>query len=276
MDSKKISKLISYWLRHYPEDAGLHLDKHGWTSVSLLLEALEDRDIPISLSELSKINLEGEKIRWELDFAKSRIRASHGHSIPIEMEVVPQIPVTELFHGTGLGNLWKILKNGILSKDRQYVHLSDNPEVAKSVGSRYGKPILFNIDTAALIADGWEFFKTGENVWLTKDIPADYINLPPFYFNLSQERIDYYLNQLKKEVSTIHPLFDQLAYLDFFAEYGPRDEVYFQNRISKEIHCVHFTYSGGNTNAQSYVDVEEWMNKCLLFEQDDWFCFKLD
>ena len=46
-DVVRISKRLSYVLRHAPQSAGLELDEHGWIDVEVLLAALElDRADP--------------------------------------------------------------------------------------------------------------------------------------------------------------------------------------------------------------------------------------
>ena len=40
---KKISKSLSYWLRHRPENIGIELDKNGWTSIDTLIEMPKKR-----------------------------------------------------------------------------------------------------------------------------------------------------------------------------------------------------------------------------------------
>lgn len=276
MDTLKISKLISYWLRHSPNDASLVMDEYGWVSISQLISAIYEKGFQLTIKHLVNLNESTDKRRWVIDESKDKIRASHGHSVTIKQELNSQIPTTKLFHGTSLDSLWSILDKGIQSRTRQYVHLSDSFELAKKVGSRHGKPILFEIDTKALVRNDWRFFKTEENVWLTSDIPAYYLGLPPFDFNLNQDRIDYYLRQLKIEIQKDHKLFNELDSLLFFADYLPSDDVYFKNKISNQIHRIHFTYGATNgvfPSTTTYNNSKDWAEKCLVFEQNDWFQF---
>ena len=41
---KKISKSLSYWLRHHPEDIGIFIAPDGWTDIKSLIET---ENIPI-------------------------------------------------------------------------------------------------------------------------------------------------------------------------------------------------------------------------------------
>ena len=39
----KISKNLSYWLRHCPEDIGINLNEEGWTNVEELIKKAKDK-----------------------------------------------------------------------------------------------------------------------------------------------------------------------------------------------------------------------------------------
>lgn len=61
--SQQTSKLISYWLRHGPEDAGLIVDDFGWVSVELLLQALNKKNLQIDLQALYELTNSFDKVR---------------------------------------------------------------------------------------------------------------------------------------------------------------------------------------------------------------------
>ena len=64
---------------------------------------------------------------------------------------------------------------GLIPKSRLYVHLSSDPETAKKVGSRHGRPVIYTVDCAAMTEDGYEFCLSANKVWLTKNVPAKYL-----------------------------------------------------------------------------------------------------
>ena len=175
VSSKRISKLISYWLRHHPEDAGLIIDDFGWASIDQLLEALDSRNLSLSLPELLRLTNGFDKVRWEIDEAGNRIRATHGHSFPVLLEDKARTPPETLYHGTAVNNIPGIMEHGLMPMSRQFVHLSETIEVALSVGARHGKPVLIEVNTGRLINEGWKFYHTSDNVWLTSAIPAGYL-----------------------------------------------------------------------------------------------------
>ena len=57
------------------------------------------------------------------------------------------------------------------------MHLSGDVETARKVGQRHGKPVIYTIDTAAMHADGYKFFRSVNGVWLTKKVPVKYLHI---------------------------------------------------------------------------------------------------
>lgn len=121
---QKASKLVSYWLRHNPSDAGLTIDECGWASVTTLLAALRGRGYEITPAGLQALNAQADKVRWEIDLAADRIRATHGHSFPVLLDDKAKAPPTILYHGTALKSLESIAAQGLRPMRRQFVHLA--------------------------------------------------------------------------------------------------------------------------------------------------------
>ncbi|UOR06676.1 RNA 2'-phosphotransferase [Hymenobacter aerilatus] len=176
-DVKHISKIISYWLRHKPQEAGIELDEFGWASLPQVLGALANRGLTMTVEELHTLNHATDKVRWEIDQANQKIRATHGHSVSVVLLEKPTIPPAVLYHGTAVPTVISILEEGLWPMRRQFVHLSSTPDMALQVGRRHGKAVLFEIATAALVQEGWLFYHTSDNVWLTTAVPAHYLTL---------------------------------------------------------------------------------------------------
>ena len=68
-----------------------------------------------------------------------------------------------------------IFGQGLHAGSRHFVHLSADIETAIKVGSRHGKPVVLTINTAAMLADGRQFYLADNGVWLTENIPAKFI-----------------------------------------------------------------------------------------------------
>ncbi len=275
-NQEKISKLISFWLRHKPEEANLEIDEFGWVNINDLFKALNAKSIDFSRSDLIKLNDSFDKIRWKLDLKNEKIKATHGHSIKISQELKPEIPNEILYHGTATKNLSGIIENGLKSGQRQYVHLSDNIEIAKEIGKRHGKAFIIEIETKELIKNGWEFYKTEQNIWLTTDIPTKYLDFKPWHFKTDQKGNEILKNELKREVSGNHILNDKLEYLNVFGYYLPSDDVLLKHSDIEELYLVHPTWSGKKENdkfpgTNKYDNIRDWIENRLIPDQNDWY-----
>ncbi|MEW6364696.1 MAG: RNA 2'-phosphotransferase [Acidobacteriota bacterium] len=48
-------------------------------------------------------------------------------------------------------------------------------ETAPTVGSRHGEPVVLEVDAARMNANGHRFFLSANGVWLTDDVPPEYL-----------------------------------------------------------------------------------------------------
>lgn len=175
MNQKKISKFLSYVLRHNPSAIDLKLDQQGWTSIEQLLQQLAQYKYPISHNELLEVVNNNNKQRFKIDETGLYIRANQGHSIPIDLGLKPTSPPTFLYHGTAQKNKQSILNLGLQKRNRHQVHLSSQYATAVQVGSRHGKPLIFAVDTQAMQEAGHLFYQSDNGVWLTDHVPSQYL-----------------------------------------------------------------------------------------------------
>ena len=174
---KNTSKFISLILRHKPETIGISLDEHGWADVQELIAGINASGSDhLDMDLLEEIVRTDEKQRYSFNDDHTRIRANQGHSIPVDVELEEKNPPDVLYHGTGEKYVSSIDEQGLVSKSRLYVHLSADIPTAKKVGSRHGKPVIYTVDCAKMAADGFKFYLSANNVWLTKAVPAGYLN----------------------------------------------------------------------------------------------------
>ncbi|MDZ4993698.1 RNA 2'-phosphotransferase [Clostridium perfringens] len=171
----KISKYISLILRHKPEEIGLELDEHGYLNVSDLINGINKSYEGFNMDDLERIVREDSKQRYSFNEDKSKIRANQGHSIPVNLELQPIKPPNKLYHGTGRKFLDSILKNGLIKKERQYVHLSRDLETASIVGKRHGDLVVLEIDAESMFNKGIKFYLSKNNVWLCDYVPVEYV-----------------------------------------------------------------------------------------------------
>ncbi len=173
----KISKYLSYHLRHHPEALDLELAPGGWVEVQALLKAARKQGFTISPQELEIVVAQNDKKRFAFDPSHTHIRANQGHSVPIDLQLEPQTPPAVLYHGTSEGAVAAILSHGLQKQSRHHVHLSVSLEPARQVGQRRGRPRVFQVDTAAMIQDHHTFYCTDNHVWLVDSVPPQYLIL---------------------------------------------------------------------------------------------------
>ena len=171
------SKFLSSVLRHNPGKIGIELDAAGWVDVDVLLTALKRRGRRIDRSRLDYVVANNNKKRFEFDESGTRIRASQGHSVPVDLGYAPSVPPETLYHGTATSSLDSIFSEGLRPGSRHHVHLSVNVETATKVGSRHGKPAVLLVAAARMHEDGSEFFRSTNGVWLTEHVAPRYLSL---------------------------------------------------------------------------------------------------
>lgn len=171
---KRLSKFISMILRHRPEIIGITLDEHGWANVDELIEGINKTEA-FSKATLEKIVKTDEKQRYSFSRDKTMIRANQGHSIPVDVELEKKEPPEILYHGTSTKSVKSIKEKGLLPMERIYVHLSADVKTATKVGKRHGSPYIFKVNAKQMSKDGYDFFQSVNGVWLTKDVPIQYL-----------------------------------------------------------------------------------------------------
>ena len=176
MDLNSISKYMSLILRHKPEVIGIELDEHGWANTDDLINGIGKDNQGFNFELLEEIVRTDNKQRYSFNPGKTLIRANQGHSIPVDVELPEMEPPELLFHGTGEKYVSSILQQGLIPKSRLYVHLSKDIDTAVKVGKRHGKEIVYKVNAGQMYKDGYKFFLSVNNVWLTKEVPVKYLN----------------------------------------------------------------------------------------------------
>ncbi|GGS38092.1 putative RNA 2'-phosphotransferase [Streptomyces daghestanicus] len=169
----KVSKYLAKHLRHQPERIGLTLDEGGWVEIDTLLAATAAHGFRIGREELDHVVAANDKQRFAVD--GTRIRASQGHSVDVDLGLPPATPPPHLYHGTVARHLDAIRAEGLRPMNRHAVHLSADRETATRVGARRGRPVVLAVDAAAMHRDGHVFRISANGVWLTEAVPARYL-----------------------------------------------------------------------------------------------------
>ncbi|AXE87136.1 RNA 2'-phosphotransferase [Streptomyces sp. Go-475] len=172
----KVSKYLSKHLRHQPERIGLVLDEGGWVEIDALIAAAAAHGFRFTRDELDHVVAANDKRRFAVE--GTRIRASQGHSVEVDLGLPPATPPADLYHGTVARALDAIRAEGLRPMNRHAVHLSPDRETATRVGVRRGRPVVLEVDAAAMHRDGHVFHVSANGVWLTQAVPPGYLRFP--------------------------------------------------------------------------------------------------
>ncbi|MGR6920833.1 RNA 2'-phosphotransferase [[Actinomadura] parvosata] len=172
----RVSKYLSRHLRHDPQRIGLTLDPGGWVEVAELLRAAAAHGFPITPDELRQVVAGNDKRRYTIE--AGRIRASQGHSIPVDLGLPAVEPPEVLYHGTVRRFLAAIRREGLRPMSRHHVHLSPDRETATRVGARRGAPVVLVVAAGVMHAEGHAFLRSANGVWLVDEVPPGYLRFP--------------------------------------------------------------------------------------------------
>jgi len=176
MDSKlsKISKKLSYVLRHAAEEVGIPIRPDGYVRVQDLLE--HPLFSGITLPILIQIVENNDKKRFEFSTISDEmyIRACQGHTIEAIQEKDLLTPIVDaslfptVFHGTYEKFLPMILENGLSRMKRNHIHMatSMNPNSVVS-GVRKNAEVYIKVDIAKALKAGIPFFISNNGVILS-------------------------------------------------------------------------------------------------------------
>jgi putative RNA 2'-phosphotransferase len=176
VDVVRVSKRLSYVLRHHPDTVGIELDAAGWVDVDALLAALAAHGLRLSRAELEHVVATNDKRRFAFDPTGTRIRASQGHSVGVDLGYQPTTPPDVLFHGTPARNVPAILREGLRAGNRHAVHLSPDVATARKVGERRGRAVVLRVDAGRLAAAGVVFTRSANGVWLVDAVPPEFLS----------------------------------------------------------------------------------------------------
>lgn len=175
---RRISKFLSLVLRHQPDKIGIELDEAGWIAIDVLLEAFRRSGQKISRDLLEHVVRTNDKQRFTIDEASQRIRANQGHSVDVKLGYEPAEPPAILLHGTPLKSVAAIREGGLQKMSRHHVHLHCDSGTASAVGARRGTPVLLKVRASDMVQEGFVFFVTANEVWLTDHVPPRFIEFP--------------------------------------------------------------------------------------------------
>jgi 2'-phosphotransferase len=174
----RVSKALSYALRHGVIKLGLTMDDEGYVKLDELLKhpgisALKG----MSYTQIEYVVDTNEKQRFTLKTEQQTvfIRANQGHSKEVGQKIDDEQHLTKIVtpyevcvHGTNKKALSAIMRDGLSPMRRKHVHFAkgtnDNSEVIS--GMRQNSSVKIYIDMARAMEDGIEFYESDNGVIL--------------------------------------------------------------------------------------------------------------
>ena len=172
---ERLSRFLSYLLRHKPKEYPLAIDREGFAPWGEVVDMVQERFYDVTEEQIRAVVSGAEKKRFEL--CGDKVRATYGHSFPVDLGGAAAIPPAELYFGAARDLAQSMLRSGLKPRDRQYVHLSVTAEEAESVARRHDpSPAIIIIDAQAAHSEGIQFYRSGP-LFLVEMVPAKFLSL---------------------------------------------------------------------------------------------------
>jgi putative RNA 2'-phosphotransferase len=175
VSEERISRFLSFLLRHNPKEYSLPFDRQGFVAWSQLLTKVQERFSQVTEDQLVAVIEGSDKKRFRL--VDGKVRATYGHSFPVELDLEPIDPPPRLYHGTARDLARNFLREGLKPRDRRHIYLSASMDDALAVGKRRDPfPAVLIVDSQAAHARGVQFFSSG-HLFLAEQIPPSFLTL---------------------------------------------------------------------------------------------------
>lgn len=192
----RVSKYLSYLLRHGAEKSNLNISKTGFVSVNQIISLPQSRNYKLDEETIRKIVDTNDKKRFELSKSENGellIRACQGHSIKnldetqMMTEIIDANEYPIIVHGTYFVNWNKIKIEGLKTMNRNHVHFAIGYPQDQQVisGMRKSCEIFIEIDMHKAIHDGIKFYLSANKVVLSSGINNI---ISPKYFKAVKSR----------------------------------------------------------------------------------------
>lgn len=172
---ERLSRFLTFLLRHRPKDYPLAIDNEGFALWRDVLELVQQRFYDVTEGQVRALIAGAEKKRFEL--RGDKVRATYGHSFPVDLAGAAAEPPAELYFATARDLAQSMLRRGLEPRGRQYVHLSVTADEAAAVARRHDPlPAILVIDAQAAHAEGVRFYQSGP-LFLAENVPAKFLSL---------------------------------------------------------------------------------------------------
>ncbi|KAL0955170.1 hypothetical protein HGRIS_004078 [Hohenbuehelia grisea] len=187
----KLSKTLSWILRHEAKSEGLVMRPDGYVKVDDLLSNARLQDL--DLEKLKSMVEKDAKTRFNLTCetvdgtSTWLIRANQGHTLKtVQVELTPiesvaDIPTRVAVHGTNLKAWESISKQGLSKMKRNHIHLAQGVAGENVIsGMRSSSQVLIFVDVQKALDAGVKFHLSANGVVLTEGDDRGFL-LPEFF-----------------------------------------------------------------------------------------------
>jgi len=172
---ERLSRFLTFLLRHKPKDYMLSIDREGFAPWKEVVDIVQERFYDVTEEQVRALIDGAEKKRFEV--RDDKVRATYGHSFPVDLGSTAAAPPAELYFGAARDLAQSMLRTGLKPRDRQYVHLSVSAEEAVSVARRHDPaPAIIVVHAQAAHDAGIRFFASGP-LFLVENVPAKFLSL---------------------------------------------------------------------------------------------------
>ena len=176
-EANSLGRILALVLRHAPEKFGVDMDINGWVNARELSEAIGKQRRHyhwLRAWHFEAIANADEKGRYQVE--NEMMRATYGHSIELDLDLPTDDIPEVLYYPCETEEVETLLEYGITAGDRKNVHLSRSIRNAMDAGHvRIHRPAILEVDTARAIADGHTIYRAGTTVFLTDEVPGEYL-----------------------------------------------------------------------------------------------------
>ncbi len=186
MDSGKrlrLSKLLSFILRHSPQSIKVEMDNEGWVNIDDIVYGIRNfwgnREHYWWVTEEHIIALVVLDPKGRFELKNNMVRARYGHNISLNIKIKYEEDkhVKTLYHGTSSERLKYILKEGIKPTRRKYVHLTLDPNEACETARKHGGVVvILKVNAECLRKSGYKVFIGSHHIRLVKYVPPECVD----------------------------------------------------------------------------------------------------
>jgi len=176
-EMERLGRTMAGILRHGRFE--LDMDEQGFVDLRDMISAIQDSNKKMHwLRPHHVIALIETDPKGRYQTSGDMIRATYGHTIPLDLNLPTDDVPMVLFYPTTQEEVDIILETGLMPTDRTMVHLSLTYSDAYSAGSvRVEDPVILAVDTILCSDEGYEIGRAGKTVFLCKQVPPQCIKI---------------------------------------------------------------------------------------------------